>query len=203
MLKFVCKIRKPTQSELLSIDLRKQASRSSYKRSRSRSPSTGRDRGFGAKSSMLQNYKFCVFSPLESKSKVVALEEPLLGKHILQKYNTSESLDQSIDNAIIGEPYSFQFDHVIDENFRKEKLYTPHIKDLVKKSMKGENACVIMFGPSEDSRSGLLKYTNNKERGIIGRSIEEILELRDLYGYNKLTITLNAYQIYLERIEDL
>ena len=62
---------------------------------------------------------------------------------------------------------------------------------------------MIMFGPSEEHRSGLLKYTNSKEKGMLGRAIEDILIFRDMYGYNKLSIVLNAYQIYLENIEDL
>ena len=84
MLKFVCKIRKPNQSELLSIDIRKTSSRGRHYRSKSRSPSSTRDKYLGAKSSMLENYKFSIFSPLECQTKVVALEDPLLGKQILK-----------------------------------------------------------------------------------------------------------------------
>jgi hypothetical protein len=93
----------------------------------------------------------------------------------------------------------FNFDHVIDENFRKDKLYQPHIKDLVKRAMSGENAIVTLFGPSEDSRNGLLKYSNNnKEKGILGRSLEDILKFSELYDYSKFSIVVNSFQIYLE-----
>ena len=104
---------------------------------------------------------------------------------------------------MIGAPIWFDFDNVVDENFRKDKLYSPYVKGLVNKSIKGQSALVIMFGPSEEHRSGLLKYTNSKEKGMLGRAIEDILVFRDMYGYNKLSIVLNAYQIYLEGIEDL
>lgn len=127
----------------------------------------------------------------------------MLGKEILNKYTSCEDLDRSNQNAFAAEPHSFDFDSVVDENFRKEKLYVLHIKNLIKRSMKGENTCVVMFGPSGENNSGILKYTNGKEKGILGRTIEDILEFRDLYGYNKLSIVINAYQIYLERIEDL
>ena len=203
MLRFVWKIRKPTQSELLSIDIKKQAAKASRRRSRSRSPSNSREKAFGAKSSLLQSYKFWIFSPLESKTKVVAIEEPMKGKEILDRYSWFEDMEKMYENAFAAEPHLFDFDSVVDENFRKEKLYVLHIKGLIKRSMKGENTWVVLFGPTEEHSSGILKYTNGKEKGILGRTIEDILEFRDLYGYNKLSIVINAYQIYLERIEDL
>jgi hypothetical protein len=140
MLKFVCKIRKPNQSELLSIDVKKASARGRHYRSRSRSPGTSRDKSFGAKSSMLENYKFSIFSPLECDTKVVALEDSLSGKQILKKYNTAEDLDCTTNNALISEPICFNFDTVVDENFRKDKLYAPHVKNMITKSIKGENA---------------------------------------------------------------
>lgn len=130
-------------------------------------------------------------------------QRPAFQKINSKTVSTGESLEQARDYVEIDEPMSFEFDSVIDENFGKDTLYTPHIKDIVARSLKGEDGLVIMFGPSEEHKNGLLKYTDTKKKGMLGRTVEDILQFRDMYGYSKLSISLNAYQIYLEKIEDL
>ena len=203
-------MRKPTKAEVITKDLKRQSNKTSYRKHKSRSRS--RERNLSSRglidpvvglSGDMNNWMFRIFSPFEDTTTVVALDEPIKGKIISEKYRNIDSIENITENPVIGEPLMYKFDDVIDENFRKDKLYSKHIKDIVKRCMNGENAIVTLFGPSEDNRNGLLKYNSSKEKGILGRSLEDILKFSELYDYTKFSISVNVCQIYLECIEDL
>ncbi len=73
--------------------------------------------------------------------------------------------------------FKFVFDHVFNESHKQERFYTSTVKPLVKSFIEGENACVLLFGPTQGGKTYTLKGKTGVERGILPRAAEDIFTI--------------------------
>jgi hypothetical protein len=78
--------------------------------------------------------------------------------------------------------------------------------------LKGKNACVLFFGPSDGGKSFTLRGGDNSDKGILDRAAEDLFNLIELskqvnqgksikiINYN---VKLSVYQVFNENITDL
>ena len=73
--------------------------------------------------------------------------------------------------------FTFKFDSVFNESYKQEKFYASCIRPTVKSFVEGENACIVMFGPTDGGKTYTLKGKTGVERGILPRAIEDIFNI--------------------------
>jgi hypothetical protein len=113
------------------------------------------------------------------------------------------SLNRKYSSSIIGSnPYfTFQFDSVFNESHKQEKFYSAVVRPTIRSFIEGENACVILFGPTEGGKTHTLKGKTGIERGILPRAVEDIFNIvrnseeRD-DDYELIRNEINEYDLY-------
>lgn len=73
--------------------------------------------------------------------------------------------------------FTFNFDSVFNETHKQEKFYSSAIRPIVKSFVEGENACVLLFGPTESGKTYALKGKTGMERGILPRAVEDVFNI--------------------------
>ena len=89
-------------------------------------------------------------------------------------------------------------------------IYNDQIKDSISNLFIGRNSCILLFGPSESGKSYTLKEANSEEGGLLGKSINDILNLVEISrqaGTGKRNIVfslkISIYQIFNDYCNDL
>ena len=73
--------------------------------------------------------------------------------------------------------FTFNFDSVFNESYKQEKFYTSTVRPVVQSFVEGENASVILFGPTEGGKTFTLKGKTGMDRGILPRAVEDIFNI--------------------------
>jgi hypothetical protein len=73
--------------------------------------------------------------------------------------------------------FTFNFDSVFNETHKQEKFYSSAIRPVVKSFVEGENACILLFGPTESGKTYTLKGKTGMERGILPRAVEDVFNI--------------------------
>jgi len=73
--------------------------------------------------------------------------------------------------------FTFQFDSVFNESHKQEKFYSSVVRPAVRSFVEGENACILLFGPTEGGKTFTLKGKTGMERGILPRAVEDIFNI--------------------------
>ena len=112
----------------------------------------------------------------------------------------------SNDDAIYAQ-HSFTFDHVYDENCSQQDVYEQTARDAVLSTLTGYNASIIAYGQTGTGKTYTMEgvHDDEKRRGIIPRSIEEIFSSIHSTASPQLRFLVRAsyLQIYNENICDL
>lgn len=66
---------------------------------------------------------------------------------------------------------------MFNESYKQEKFYSSSIRPSVKSFVEGENACILLFGPTESGKTHTLKGKTGMERGILPRAVEDIFNI--------------------------
>jgi len=75
---------------------------------------------------------------------------------------------------------------VIDENFRKEKLFSQILRPKLRDSiMEKKNCAFTFFGPSEENKKvkQMMVYNGSKDKGILYKALEEMITLFNDYQF--------------------
>ena len=66
---------------------------------------------------------------------------------------------------------------MFNESVKQDRFYRSVISPTVKAFVEGENACVLLFGPTDGGKTFTLKGKTGIERGILPRAVEDIFSI--------------------------
>lgn len=76
-----------------------------------------------------------------------------------------------------NQSFTFNFDSVFNESYRQEKFYASVIRPTIQSFIEGENACILLFGPTEGGKTFTLKGKTGMDRGILPRAVEDMFNI--------------------------
>jgi len=80
-------------------------------------------------------------------------------------------------SSVLSKSFTFHLDSVFNETHKQEKFYSSSIRPVVKSFIEGENASIILFGPTEGGKTHTLKGKTGIDRGILPRAVEDIFNI--------------------------
>ncbi|CAG9312803.1 unnamed protein product [Blepharisma stoltei] len=118
---------------------------------------------------------------------------------------SADSQIRSRSSTITIKDQSFNFDAVYPESSKQSEIYTKEVDYLVKGATQGLNGCFLAFGTTQSGKSYTLRGGEGKNRGILSRSAEKLLnwiEKERSHGRN-FELKMSVIQIYQDIISDL
>ena len=119
---------------------------------------------------------------------------PIITENVV-KIDTQKAFHQNL---------SFSFDAIFDSYSSQEDLYSFVGKPIVNDVTCGYNGTIFAYGQSGSGKTYTMYGTENNDRGLIPRVIEDIFTFVESTNDNvKFQIKLSVFQIYKEIIYDL
>jgi len=127
--------------------------------------------------------------------------------------NRSATISENISAAEAADGYdgvyathSYTFDHCYDQDNDQKSVYENTARSAVISTLQGYNATIIAYGQTGTGKTYTMEgFNNERDRGIIPRSIEEIFNYIQACGSEqaKFLVRASYLQIYNEVISDL
>ncbi|KAG0143541.1 hypothetical protein CROQUDRAFT_717106 [Cronartium quercuum f. sp. fusiforme G11] len=164
-----------------------------------------------------QNNQHLKFADPENMKVIIRLR-PTLGN--LTSLNTSDRLptrnklshdDQSNDgpftieteeSSILAGGTWYTFDGVHTPTSTTEEIYEKHMRSMIKDSVEGYNATLFAYGATGSGKSYSM-IGNDKDLGIVPRSIEDVFDLIEQDCEREYVIRVSYLEIYNEQLRDL
>lgn len=129
---------------------------------------------------------YTIFTSNEPSNKLICSNKPIQGKLISSSFKSEKDLIKN-SYSLLKESSLLTFDKIFNENISNEEIYNTSIKEEVTSLFEeGHKACLILFGPSNSGKSYSLRGDErNKDKGILFKAVEEVLNLIEVYRQGK------------------
>ena len=132
-----------------------------------------------------------------------------LAEYLGSEFSEIERQRQWIEEPNLFQLHRFTFDSVFDMDSLQEDVYNITAKQAVQSVLEGYNSTIFCYGQTGTGKTytmeGFTYETNNPNRGIIQRTIQDIFNYIEMTSNEntKFIIRASFLQIYNENISDL